>query len=147
MDKNRLLHFWVIYSIQGKSKLKLWFVELVVSTGNHFSFCAEDLTLVTSNQINKGKVKSHERKANPFGRLSLDLIEDLRKLLETTVEKSGKKVIKTIPLWKKKRLKKGGLKKEKISKRHLRGWIASPCVATLNRRRRIMPSSGSRLNH
>ena len=74
----------------------------MVSTGNHFSFCAEDLTLVTSNQINKGKVKSHERKANPFGRLSLDLIEDLRKLLETTVEKSGKKVIKTIPLWKKK---------------------------------------------
>ena len=112
----------------------------MVSTGNHISFCAEDLTLVTSNQINKGKVK-------PFGRLSLDLIEDLRKLLETTVEKSGKKVIKTIPLWKKKRLKKGGLKKEKISKRHLRGWIASPCVATLNRRRRIMPSSGSRLNH
>ena len=34
-------------------------------------------------------------------------------------------------------LKKRGLKKEKIPKRHLRGWIASPCVATLNRRRRI----------
>ena len=76
MEKNGLLHFWVIYSIQGKSKLKLRFVELVVSTGNHFSFCGEDLTLVTSNQINKGKVKSHEKKANPFGRLSLDLIED-----------------------------------------------------------------------
>ena len=52
--------------------------------------------------------------------------------------KNVKKRIKTMALWtKKKCLEKGGLKKEKIPKRHLRGWIASPCVATLNRRRRI----------
>ena len=72
MDKNGLLHFWVINSIQGKSQSKLRFVELVISTGSHLSFCGGHLTLVASNQIKKGKVKSYEKKANLVGRLSLD---------------------------------------------------------------------------
>ena len=54
---------------------------------------------------------------------SQGLIEDLWKVLETAAEKNAEKRIKTISSWKKKKdLKKGGLKKEKCSKRRLRGW-------------------------
>ena len=43
---------------------------------------------------------------------------------------------------KKKDLKKGGLKKEKCSKRRLRGWNTQPRVEPhINRRRRIRPPS------
>ena len=43
---------------------------------------------------------------------------------------------------KKNYLKKGGLKKEKISKRRLRGWNTQPRVEPhINRRRQIKPPS------
>ena len=81
----------------------------------------------------QGQVK---KKANPFGRLGARS-KTFQSYYETTVEKTGENGIKTIALIKKNCLKKEGLKKEKVSKRHRRGWIASPCAATLNRRRRI----------
>ena len=109
-QERNLSHFWVIQSIQGKSQLKPRVVELVVSKENHLSFGGEDLTLLTSNQINKGKVKSHENKANPFGRLSRSkTLESYLKRRQTRLfEKELKRQLKK----KKKRLKKRGLKKK-----------------------------------
>ena len=67
---------------------------------------------------------------------SRGLIKDLWKLLETTAEKNAEKRFKTMASWKKNYLKKGGLKKEKISKRCLRGWNTQPRVEPhINRRR------------
>ena len=59
-----------------------------------------------------------------------------RRPLKVTWNDSRKVLRKA--LWKKKMLRKMRIKKnKKIPKGHLRGWITSPCVATLNRRRRI----------